>query len=30
LVGILAENQLEGTLELQRVGGTAFKIRFMN
>ena len=30
LVNILAENQLDGTLELDRVGGTAFKIRFEN
>ena len=28
LVHILAEDQLEGTLELDRDGGTAFKIRF--
>jgi len=30
LVRILAEDQLEGTLELQRDRGTAFKIRFKN
>ncbi|MBT3260373.1 MAG: hypothetical protein HN366_28600 [Deltaproteobacteria bacterium] len=30
LVQILAENQLDGTLELNRDGGTAFKIRFEN
>ena len=30
LVNILAENQLDGTLELDRDGGTAFKIRFEN
>jgi len=30
LVHILAEDQLEGTLELQRDRGTAFKVRFKN
>ena len=30
LVRILAEDQLEGTLELQRDRGTAFKVRFKN
>ena len=30
LVQLLAENQLEGTLELNRDEGTAFRIRFKN
>jgi two-component sensor histidine kinase len=30
LVHILAENQLDGEIELDRDGGTAFKIRFKN
>ena len=30
LVYILAENQLDGKIEVDRDGGTAFRIRFRN